>query len=123
MIPFLLIVQYCIMNQTGSGLNATAANISSMTGLLQFENNSPCLYGNSFLGFGLLAIIMAVAFGAMVLRFDMAVSAALAGWIGLVATLFIIQLGLLSSNMIGVGLALNLIATVLIMVRGGANPY
>lgn len=111
------------MNATGQGLNATAANISSMTGLLQFENASPCLYGNSFLGFGLLAIVLMVSFGVLAFRFDVAVAAAVAGWIGLVASLFIVQLGLLSSNMVGIALAINLIATVLVMLRGGTNPY
>lgn len=64
-----------------------------------------------------------VSFGVLAFRFDVAVAAAVAGWIGLVASLFIVQLGLLSSNMVGIALAINLIATVLVMLRGGTNPY
>lgn len=124
MLPYLLLtVQYCILNSTGTGINATLANASDTTAFLQFLNSSPCLGGSSALGFGILAIALLVAFGVMALRFDIAVAGAVAGWFGVVISLFLIQLGLLSPNTIGVALALNIIMTVITLLKGALNPY
>ena len=124
MIPLILLtVQYCIFNNATGGLNGTASNVSSFTGLLQFENNSPCLYGNSLLGFGILAIILVLAFGSLALKVDVAVAGAVAGWIGIPISLLLIQLGLLNANVVGIALAINMIMTIIVLLRGAANPY
>ena len=122
MIAIMLAV-YCVMGANGIGLNSTVANVTNFTGLLQFLNGSPCLGGSSFLGFAILAIIMAIAFGSMALRFDIAVAGAAAGWIGTLASLLIIQLGLLSSNIIGIPVSISLLLTIIALLRGGKDAY
>lgn len=120
----ILAIQYCILNNSTGGINATAANISSVQGLLTYENNNPCLFGGSnVLGFGLLAIILIVSFGAMAMRYDITVAAAVAGWIGTGVSLLLMQLSLLSPNMVGISLALTLVASVIALLRGGLNAY
>ena len=123
MLAMLLAVQYRIMNSRG-GLSANASNISSMTGLLQYENTSPCLYGQTnLLGFAILAIVMMVAFGIGAMRFDVVAAGAVAVWIGTGVALFLIQLSLVSANIMGVLLGLALIMTFISLVKGGLNPY
>lgn len=124
MLLTIFVVQYCLLNNSTGGINATAGNISSVPGLLQYENNSPCLYGGTnLLGFGMLALILVVAFGAMAMRFDVMVAAATAGWIGTGATLLLSQMSLLNPNVIGISLALTLIASIIALLKNGLNAY
>jgi hypothetical protein len=122
MIAFLLVVQYCILNHNNT-LNSTAGNISSVTGLLQYENSSPCLYNSNLLGFAILGILMIVVFGILAIRVDVIVAAAVAAWIGTGIALFLIQLSLLAPNDIGIPLAISIIATIIGLVRGGLSAY
>ncbi len=74
-------------------------------------------------GFGLLAVILIISFGVLALRFDVAVAGAVAGWIGMLASLFLIKMGLRDSSMVGIALGLNLLMTVIALVRYALNPY
>ena len=124
MFPILILaVQFCLLNSTGTGLNASASNITSMPGMLQYENSSPCLYNNDLIGLGLLAIIMVVAFGITALRFDVAVAGVISAWVGTFVTLFLIQLSLLPANSIGIALGLTIIFTLILLLRGALDPY
>lgn len=128
MIPLIMFtIQYCVLNQTGGGINSTLANTSSVGGLLDFLNKSPCIGsafgGNNLFGFAMLAIVMIVTFGIAALRFDVVVAGAAAGWIGVFASLFLIQLNLLGPNMIGISLSVMILMTVIALMRGGLRPY
>ena len=123
MFAIFLAVQYCILNSTG-GVNSSVANMSSMTGLLQFENTSPCLYGQTGLfGFAILAIVLLVTFAIGAMRFDVVVAGAVAVWVGTGVALLLAQLTLISANLMGILLGLAVLMTFISLLKGALNPY
>lgn len=123
MLALLLTIQYCVLNSTGTGINGTLGNASSMQSLMQFENSSPCLGPHYTLGFGFLGIIMLVAFALMAIRVDIFVAGAVSSWIGTGVALLLIQLSLLGPNAMGLLLSLAVLFTILALLKGGLNPY
>lgn len=124
MIPFIMLAaQYCIMSANGTSVSSQFSNLTNVNQFLQAVNGSPCLFGQSAVGFAMLALVMIIAFGVLALRFDVGVAGATAGWVSVFASLLLVQLGLLASSVIGIAFALNVLLTIVLLLKGALNPY
>ncbi len=117
-----LLLVYCIMNTTGTGLNTTYQNVTGIQQIFGIINNNPCLPGGIF-GFALLGIIMFVAFGAMALRYDVSIALVVSGFLGTVISVFLVQLGYLSTNLVYMPIALVALGSVIFLLRNAMAPY
>lgn len=117
-----LLLVYCIMNSTGTGLNSTYQNVTGMQQILGIINNNPCLPGGIF-GFAILGIIMFVAFGVTALRYDVAVALIISGFLGTIISVFFVQLGYLNTNITFLPIALIAIGSVVFLLRNSMAPY